>query len=61
MKALFLKDDNGKIWFSHCSKIQARQRKKRDLENEFVYKKVNLLNQENKKKLMRELDEHEEQ
>lgn len=56
MKALFLLDDNGVIWFSDCSRIEVRSRKKRDLENEFIYKKVSLLNYENKKKLMEELN-----
>lgn len=64
MKAEFLKDDNGNIWFFYASNIQTRSRIKSSPENgmnieSMKNSKTNEI--ENKEELLAEIEEYEQE
>mmetsp|Transcript_10364 Transcript_10364/g.10330 ORF Transcript_10364/g.10330 Transcript_10364/m.10330 type:complete len:398 (-) Transcript_10364:1323-2516(-) len=55
IKAEFMKDDNGKIWFTYATKISVRDIAMNNRDKELLFKRVGLTNVQSKDKLNEEL------
>mmetsp|Transcript_103 Transcript_103/g.188 ORF Transcript_103/g.188 Transcript_103/m.188 type:complete len:480 (-) Transcript_103:1165-2604(-) len=55
MRAEFMQDDNSKIWFTYASRISVRKITLEHSEKELMFKRVPLMNPENKQELLENL------